>query len=114
MSMAKYSRLPKKKENERVKMEVVKEVATARRKQHLSSLQYYCALNALQYRKRAAMMEPLIGFAHGQVGEPLPMRGSPKAAIRRNGSLIMVTGAQSPGKVPRAQLLPELPAGLHL
>ncbi|XP_008841354.1 DCC-interacting protein 13-beta isoform X2 [Nannospalax galili] len=67
LSMAKYSRLPKKKENERVKTEVGKEVAAARRKQHLSSLQYYCALNALQYRKRMAMMEPMIGFAHGQI-----------------------------------------------
>lgn len=55
-----------------VKAEVGKEVASARRKQHLSSLQYYCALNALQYRKRMAMMEPLIGFAHGQVGAPSP------------------------------------------
>lgn len=65
-----------------VKTEVGKEVASARRKQHLSSLQYYCALNALQYRKRMAMMEPLIGFAHGQVGssfpweEPLPVGGT--------------------------------------
>uniref|UniRef100_A0A2K5SJS9 DCC-interacting protein 13-beta n=1 Tax=Cebus imitator TaxID=2715852 RepID=A0A2K5SJS9_CEBIM len=67
LSMAKYSRLPKKKENEKVKTEVGKEVAAARRKQHLSSLQYYCALNALQYRKRMAMMEPMIGFAHGQI-----------------------------------------------
>ncbi|XP_012500185.1 PREDICTED: DCC-interacting protein 13-beta [Propithecus coquereli] len=67
LSMAKYSRLPKKKENEKVKTEVGKEVAAARRKQHLSSLQYYCALNALQYRKRVAMMEPMIGFAQGQI-----------------------------------------------
>ncbi|KAM6215294.1 DCC-interacting protein 13-beta [Rhynchocyon petersi] len=67
LSMAKYSRLPKKKENEKVKTEIVKEVAAARRKQHLSSLQYYCALNALQYRKRIAMMEPMMGFAHGQI-----------------------------------------------
>ncbi|XP_045867674.1 DCC-interacting protein 13-beta isoform X1 [Meles meles] len=67
LSMAKYSRLPKKKENEKVKTDVVKEVAAARRKQHLSSLQYYCALNALQDRKRVAMMEPMIGFAHGQI-----------------------------------------------
>ncbi|XP_021543046.1 DCC-interacting protein 13-beta isoform X1 [Neomonachus schauinslandi] len=67
LSMAKYSRLPKKKENEKVKTDVVKEVAAARRKQHLSSLQYYCALNTLQYRKRVAMMEPMIGFAHGQI-----------------------------------------------
>ncbi|KAI2567705.1 APPL2 isoform 3, partial [Pan troglodytes] len=36
LSMAKYSRLPKKKENEKVKTEVGKEVAAARRKQHLS------------------------------------------------------------------------------
>ncbi|XP_003270005.1 DCC-interacting protein 13-beta [Nomascus leucogenys] len=67
LSMAKYSRLPKKKDNEKVKTEVRKEVAVARRKQHLSSLQYYCALNALQYRKQMAMMEPMIGFAHGQI-----------------------------------------------
>ncbi|XP_037016243.2 DCC-interacting protein 13-beta [Artibeus jamaicensis] len=67
LSMAKYSRLPKKKENEKVKTEVVREVAAARRKQHLSSLQYYCALNALQHRKRVAMMEPMLGFAHGQI-----------------------------------------------
>lgn len=56
-----------------VKAEIVKEVAAARRKQHLSSLQYYCALNALQYRKRVAMVEPMLGFAHGQVGlSPAP------------------------------------------
>ncbi|XP_069441315.1 DCC-interacting protein 13-beta isoform X2 [Ovis canadensis] len=67
LSMAKYSRLPKKKENEKVKAEIVKEVAAARRKQHLSSLQYYCALNALQYRKRVAVVEPMLGFAHGQI-----------------------------------------------
>ncbi|XP_024904593.1 DCC-interacting protein 13-beta isoform X1 [Pteropus alecto] len=67
LSMAKYSRLPKKKENEKVKTGVVKEVVAARRKQHLASLQYYCALNALQHRKRVAMMEPMIGFAHGQI-----------------------------------------------
>ncbi|XP_038243728.1 DCC-interacting protein 13-beta isoform X4 [Dermochelys coriacea] len=67
LSMAKYSRLPKRRENEKLKTEVVKEVANARRKQHLSSLQYYCALNALQYRKRIAMMEPMLGYAQGQI-----------------------------------------------
>ncbi|XP_062989487.1 DCC-interacting protein 13-beta [Elgaria multicarinata webbii] len=67
VSMAKYSRLPKKRENEKLKAEVAKEVASARRKQHLSSLQYYCALNALQYRKRIAMMEPLLGYTRSQI-----------------------------------------------
>uniref|UniRef100_A0A8D0GCG5 DCC-interacting protein 13-beta n=1 Tax=Sphenodon punctatus TaxID=8508 RepID=A0A8D0GCG5_SPHPU len=67
LSMDKYSRLPKKKENEKLKAEVAKEVDNARRKQHLSSLQYYCALNALQYRKRTAMMEPMLGYVRGQI-----------------------------------------------
>ncbi|XP_030093721.1 DCC-interacting protein 13-beta isoform X3 [Serinus canaria] len=67
VSMAKYSRLPKRKENEKLKAEVAKEVANARRKQHLSSLQYYCALNALQYRKRVAMIEPMLGYTRGQI-----------------------------------------------
>uniref|UniRef100_A0A8C5D8Q7 Adaptor protein, phosphotyrosine interaction, PH domain and leucine zipper containing 2 n=1 Tax=Gouania willdenowi TaxID=441366 RepID=A0A8C5D8Q7_GOUWI len=38
------------------------------RKQHSASLQYYCALNALQYRKRVAMLEPMLGFTQAQVG----------------------------------------------
>ncbi|CAI9571509.1 unnamed protein product [Staurois parvus] len=67
LSMAKYSRLPKKRENEKLKVEVAKEVAGARRKQHLSSLQYYCALNALQYRKRTAMLDPILGYTQGQI-----------------------------------------------
>lgn len=67
ISMAKYSRLPKRRENEKLKAEIAKEVANARRKQHLSSLQHYCALNALQYRKRIAMMEPMLGYTQGQI-----------------------------------------------
>lgn len=51
-----------------MKAELAREVAAARQKQHLSALQYYCALNALQHRKRVAMMEPMLGFARGQVG----------------------------------------------
>ncbi|XP_037369619.1 DCC-interacting protein 13-beta isoform X2 [Talpa occidentalis] len=67
IAMAKYSRLPKKKENEKVKNEVVKEVAAARQKQHSSALHYYRALNILQYSKRMAVMEPMIGFTQGQI-----------------------------------------------
>ncbi|KAF3855085.1 hypothetical protein F7725_023140, partial [Dissostichus mawsoni] len=65
-AMVKYSRLPKKKENEKVKSDLVKEVAYTRRKQHSASLQYYCALNALQYRKRVAMLEPMLGYTQAQ------------------------------------------------
>ncbi|KAJ8262342.1 hypothetical protein GJAV_G00165360 [Gymnothorax javanicus] len=66
-SMVKYSRLPKKKENDKVKAEVVAEVTYSRRKQHQASLQYYCALNALQLRKRAAILEPLLGYSQAQM-----------------------------------------------
>uniref|UniRef100_A0A7N6BQC2 Adaptor protein, phosphotyrosine interaction, PH domain and leucine zipper containing 2 n=1 Tax=Anabas testudineus TaxID=64144 RepID=A0A7N6BQC2_ANATE len=67
-AMVKYSRLPKKKENEKVlKADLVKEVAYTRRKQHQASLQYYCALNALQYRKRVAMLEPMLGYTQAQI-----------------------------------------------
>ncbi|XP_053175540.1 DCC-interacting protein 13-beta isoform X1 [Scomber japonicus] len=66
-AMVKYSRLPKKKENEKLKSDLVKEVAYTRRKQHQASLQYYCALNALQYRKRVAMLEPMLGYTQAQI-----------------------------------------------
>uniref|UniRef100_A0A4W6DK41 BAR domain-containing protein n=1 Tax=Lates calcarifer TaxID=8187 RepID=A0A4W6DK41_LATCA len=64
-AMVKYSRLPKKKENE--KFVCTEEVAYTRRKQHQASLQYYCALNALQYRKRVAMLEPMLGYTQAQI-----------------------------------------------
>ncbi|XP_052608872.1 DCC-interacting protein 13-beta isoform X5 [Peromyscus californicus insignis] len=101
LSMAKYSRLPKKKENERVKAEVGKEVASARRKQHLSSLQYYCALNALQYRKRMAMMEPLIGFAHGQIN--FFKRGAEMFSKSMDGFLSSVTDMVQRGIILQAE-----------
>ncbi|XP_067914847.1 DCC-interacting protein 13-beta isoform X2 [Heterodontus francisci] len=66
-AMAKYSKLPKRRQNEKLKAEAVAEVATARKRQHQSSLQYFCALNALQYRKRVAMLDPLLGFTQGQI-----------------------------------------------
>uniref|UniRef100_A0A671RST2 DCC-interacting protein 13-beta n=1 Tax=Sinocyclocheilus anshuiensis TaxID=1608454 RepID=A0A671RST2_9TELE len=66
-AMVKYSRLPKKRENEKIKAEVVREVAYCRRKQHQAAMQYYCALNALQYRKRVAVLEPMLGYTHAQI-----------------------------------------------
>lgn len=50
-----------------LKSDLTKEVAYTRRKLHQASLQYYCALNALQYRKRIAMLEPMLGYTHAQV-----------------------------------------------
>ncbi|XP_007424414.1 DCC-interacting protein 13-beta [Python bivittatus] len=89
ISMARYSRLPKKRENEKLKAEVAKEVASARRKQHLSSLQYYCALNALQYRKRIAMMEPMLGYTRSQIN--FLKKGAEMFSKKLDGFLTSVT-----------------------
>ncbi|MEE6480170.1 hypothetical protein FKM82_012479 [Ascaphus truei] len=89
VSMAKYSRLPKRRENEKLKAEVAREVANARRKQHLSSLQYYCALNALQYRKRTAMLDPILGCTQGQV--TFLKKGSEMFSKRMDGFLSSVS-----------------------
>ncbi|KAM9310954.1 DCC-interacting protein 13-beta [Gastrophryne carolinensis] len=89
LSMAKYSRLPKKRENEKVKADVAKEVAGVRRKQHLSSLQYYCALNALQYRKRTAMLDPILGYTQGQIN--LFKKGYEMFSKKMDGFLSSVT-----------------------
>lgn len=53
-----------------MKAEVVREVAYCRRKQHQAAMQYYCSLNALQYRKRVAMLEPMLGYTRAQVRHP--------------------------------------------
>ncbi|KAI1239223.1 hypothetical protein IHE44_0012337 [Lamprotornis superbus] len=112
VSMAKYSRLPKRKENEKLKAEVAKEVANARRKQHLSSLQYYCALNALQYRKRVAMMEPMLGYTRGQwicainnISRQIYLTDNPEAAaIKLNQTALQaVTPITSLGKKHEVQ-----------
>ncbi|XP_063164500.1 DCC-interacting protein 13-beta [Candoia aspera] len=89
ISMARYSRLPKKRENEKLKAEVAKEVASARRKQHLSSLQYYCALNALQYRKKIVMMEPMLGYTRSQIN--FLKKGAEMFSKKLDGFLTSVT-----------------------
>lgn len=53
--------------SEQLKTDLMKEVAYTRRKLHQASLQYYCTLNALQYRKRIAMLEPMLGYTQAQV-----------------------------------------------
>ncbi|XP_053572930.1 DCC-interacting protein 13-beta [Bombina bombina] len=90
LSMAKYSRLPKRRENEKLKTEIAKEVANARRKQHLSSLQYYCALNALQYRKRTAMLDPILGYTQGQIA--FLKKGFETFSKKMDGFVSSVTG----------------------
>ncbi|XP_047633379.1 DCC-interacting protein 13-alpha isoform X3 [Phacochoerus africanus] len=62
-----YSRLSKKRENDKVKYEVTEDVYTSRKKQHQTMMHYFCALNTLQYKKKIALLEPLLGYMQAQI-----------------------------------------------
>ncbi|XP_053324947.1 DCC-interacting protein 13-alpha [Spea bombifrons] len=62
-----YSRLSKKRENEKTKFEATEDVYTARKKQHQTMMHYFCALNVIQYKKRTAILEPLLGYMQAQI-----------------------------------------------
>ncbi|XP_025028567.1 DCC-interacting protein 13-alpha isoform X2 [Python bivittatus] len=66
-AITRYSRLSKKRENEKVKYEVTEDVYTSRKKQHQTMMHYFCALNTLQYKKKIAMLEPLLGYMQAQI-----------------------------------------------
>ncbi|XP_024116903.1 DCC-interacting protein 13-alpha, partial [Oryzias melastigma] len=44
-----YSRLSKRRDNDKVRAEVVEDVYTSRKKQHQTMMHYFCSLNTLQY-----------------------------------------------------------------
>ncbi|XP_054906112.1 DCC-interacting protein 13-alpha isoform X2 [Poeciliopsis prolifica] len=62
-----YSRLSKRRDNDKVRAEVVEDVYTSRKKQHQTMLYYFCALNTLQYKKKMALLEPLLGYMQAQI-----------------------------------------------
>lgn len=62
-----YARLSKRRENEKVKLEVIEDVYTSRKKQHQTMMHYFCALNTLQYKKKIALLEPLLGYMQAQI-----------------------------------------------
>uniref|UniRef100_A0A8C6P536 Adaptor protein, phosphotyrosine interacting with PH domain and leucine zipper 1 n=1 Tax=Nothobranchius furzeri TaxID=105023 RepID=A0A8C6P536_NOTFU len=58
-----YSRLSKRKDNEKL----VEDLYTSRKKQHQTMMHYFCALNTLQYKKKTALLEPLLGYMQAQI-----------------------------------------------
>ncbi|KAM8930261.1 DCC-interacting protein 13-alpha isoform 2-T2 [Pelodytes ibericus] len=67
VAITRYSRLSKKRENEKTKLEATEDVYTARKKQHQTMMHYCCALNTIQYKKRTAILEPLLGYMQAQI-----------------------------------------------
>uniref|UniRef100_A0A8C4R2Y5 DCC-interacting protein 13-alpha n=1 Tax=Eptatretus burgeri TaxID=7764 RepID=A0A8C4R2Y5_EPTBU len=66
-AIIKYSRLSKRRDNEKVRGEVSEDVYSCRKKLHQVSLQYYAALNALQFRKKIITLEPMLGYLQAQM-----------------------------------------------
>uniref|UniRef100_A0A8C8CI12 DCC-interacting protein 13-alpha n=1 Tax=Oncorhynchus tshawytscha TaxID=74940 RepID=A0A8C8CI12_ONCTS len=67
MAINRYSRLSKRRDNEKVKGEVMEDVYTSRKKQHQTMMHYFTALNTLQYKKKIAILEPLLGYMQAQI-----------------------------------------------
>ncbi|XP_036839113.1 DCC-interacting protein 13-alpha isoform X1 [Oncorhynchus mykiss] len=67
MAINRYSRLSKRRDNEKVKGEVMQDVYTSRKKQHQTMMHYFTALNTLQYKKKMSLLEPLLGYMQAQI-----------------------------------------------
>ncbi|XP_061175855.1 DCC-interacting protein 13-alpha-like isoform X4 [Saccostrea echinata] len=65
-AMNRYMRLPKKKDSERHRQECSEELYLMRKKFHQTSLHYYSSLNALQYKRKCSLLEPIMGYLHAQ------------------------------------------------
>ncbi|XP_048744313.1 DCC-interacting protein 13-alpha-like isoform X2 [Ostrea edulis] len=65
-AMSRYMRLHKRKDSERQKSEYNEELYLMRKKFHQTSLHYYSSLNALQYKRKCSLLEPVMGYLHAQ------------------------------------------------
>ncbi|XP_005113492.2 DCC-interacting protein 13-alpha, partial [Aplysia californica] len=64
-SLAKYMKQPMKKDD-KSRVEVNEELQGNRKKFHQTTLHYYSALNALQYKRKCFLLEPVMGYLHAQ------------------------------------------------
>ncbi|CAG5130466.1 unnamed protein product, partial [Candidula unifasciata] len=64
-SLAKYMKHPMKKDD-RSRVEVNEELYANRKKFHQTALHYYSSLNALQYKRKCFLLEPIMGYLHAQ------------------------------------------------
>uniref|UniRef100_A0A8C2WGS3 DCC-interacting protein 13-alpha n=1 Tax=Cyclopterus lumpus TaxID=8103 RepID=A0A8C2WGS3_CYCLU len=67
VAVNRYSRLSKKRDNDKLRAEAVEDVYTSRKKQHQTMMHYFCSLNTLQYKKKTALLEPLLGYMQAQI-----------------------------------------------
>uniref|UniRef100_A0A131X941 Putative gtpase activating protein n=1 Tax=Hyalomma excavatum TaxID=257692 RepID=A0A131X941_9ACAR len=63
-ALGRYCKLSRRKDTDRQRLDLSEELYLANRRFHTVSLQFYAQLNALQYRRKIALIEPLLGYVH--------------------------------------------------
>ncbi|GFW41325.1 DCC-interacting protein 13-alpha [Trichonephila clavipes] len=62
--VTKFCKCSKKRDSEKVKQDINEEVYMATKKYHQTALHYYANMNALQYKRKIALLEPIMGYLH--------------------------------------------------
>ncbi|KAG8178021.1 hypothetical protein JTE90_011651 [Oedothorax gibbosus] len=63
-SVTKFCKCSKKRDSEKVRQEINEEVYMATKKYHQTALHYYANMNALQFKRKIALLEPIMGYLH--------------------------------------------------
>lgn len=63
-ALGRYCKQSRRKDTDRQRLDLSEELYLANRRFHTVSLQFYAQLNALQYRRKIALIEPLLGYVH--------------------------------------------------
>ncbi|GFQ74017.1 DCC-interacting protein 13-alpha [Trichonephila clavata] len=63
-AVTKFCKCSKKRDSEKVKQDINEEVYMATKKYHQTALHYYANMNALQYKRKIALLEPIMGYLH--------------------------------------------------
>lgn len=63
-ALGRYCKQSRRKDTDRQRLDLSEELYLANRRFHTVALQFYAQLNALQYRRKMALIEPLLGYVH--------------------------------------------------
>ncbi|XP_054722833.1 DCC-interacting protein 13-alpha-like [Uloborus diversus] len=63
-SITRFCKCSRKRDSEKVRQEINEEVYMATKKYHQTALHYYANMNALQYKRKMALLEPVLGYLH--------------------------------------------------
>ncbi|XP_059171773.1 DCC-interacting protein 13-alpha-like isoform X3 [Physella acuta] len=91
-SLAKYMKQPMKKDD-KSRVEVNEELYANRKKFHQTALHYYSSLNALQYKRKCFLLEPVMGYLHAQracfqMGQDIILRADVEEFLGNIGSSV--------------------------